>query len=308
MIRLLSRSLIALALLLPIAGTAQTMPRTGAPIASPTPAAAPRTILFVGNSFTFGAHSPVERFRPQTVTDLNGDGFGGVPALFKAFTAAMGEDWRVSLETVPGAGLDLHWTEKRALIDRPWDVVVLQGYSTLDRERPGNPDTHIRYARMLGEMMKAANPRVRVELVSTWTRADQVWKPEGHWFDKPVGRMAEDLQRASIKAMRGSRAIDGVVSVGLAWNRAFETGLADPNPYDGLEAGRIDLWTWDQYHASAAGYYLEALMVFGKVTGIDPRRLTREETAGRDLGLSPDHIAALQAIAQETLARDGRMR
>jgi len=123
-----------------------------------------------------------------------------------------------------------------------------------------------------------------------------------------VGRMAEDLQRASIKAMRGSRAIDGVVSVGLAWNRAFETGLADPNPYDGLEAGRIDLWTWDQYHASAAGYYLEALMVFGKVTGIDPRRLTREETAGRDLGLSPDHIAALQAIAQETLARDGRMR
>jgi len=250
----------------------------------------------------------VERFRPQTVTDLNGDGFGGVPALFKAFTAAMGEDWRVSLETVPGAGLDLHWTEKRALIDRPWDVVVLQGYSTLDRERPGNPDTHIRYARMLGEMMKAANPRVRVELVATWTRADQVWKPEGHWFDKSVGRMAEDLQRASIKAMRGSRAIDGVVPVGLAWNRAFETGLADPNPYDGLEAGRIDLWTWDQYHASAAGYYLEALMVFGTVTGIDPRRLTREETAGRDLGLSPDHIAALQAIAQETLARDGRMR
>lgn len=308
MIRPLSRSLIALILMLPVPVTGQSATGVVAPVTAPTPVAAARTILFVGNSFTFGALSPVERFRPHTVTDLNGTGFGGVPALFKAFTAAVGQDWRVSMETVGGAGLDLHWNEKRALIDRPWDVVVLQGFSTLDRERPGDPDTHIRHARLLGAMMKTANSRARVELVATWTRADQVWKPEGHWYDKPVGRMAEDLQRASIKAMRGSRAIDGVVPVGLAWNRAFKTGLADPNPYDGIEPGRIDLWTTDQYHASAAGYYLEALVVFGKITGIDPRRLTREETAGRDLGLTPDQIAALQDVAQETLKRDGRAR
>ena len=43
------------------------------------------TILFVGNSFTAGAGSVVERFRPGTVTDLNGDGTGGIPALFKSF-------------------------------------------------------------------------------------------------------------------------------------------------------------------------------------------------------------------------------
>jgi hypothetical protein len=302
MLRSLSLLVAAFALLAgpPAAGQA---PQRNMP-----PVAAPRTILFVGNSFTFGALSPVERFRPHTVTDLNGDGIGGVPALFKAFTLAVGQDWRVSLETVPGAGFDLHWTQKRALIDRPWDVVVLQGYSTLDRERPGDPALHVRYARMLGQMAKAANPRARVELVATWSRADQVWKPEGHWYGKPVARMAEDLQRASIQALRGGRAIDGVVPVGLAWNRGFTSGLADPNPYDGLDYGRIDLWSWDQYHASAAGYYLEALMVFGKVTGIDPRTLTREESAGRDLGLAPETIAALQGIAQETLAREGHAR
>lgn len=308
MARPLSRFLALFLAAIASPAAAQTSPRPAAPLPEPQAVAAPRTILFVGNSFTFGALSPVERFRPHTVTDLNGEGMGGVPALFKAFATAAGQQWHVALEAVPGAGFDLHWTQKRTLIDRPWDVVVLQGYSTLDRERPGDPTTHIRYARLLAEMAKAANPRARVELVATWSRADQVWKPEGHWYGKPIGKMAEDLQRASIQALRGGRAIDGVVPVGLAWNRAFSTGLADPNPYDGVDYGRIDLWSWDQYHASAAGYYLEALMVFGKVTGVDPRTLTREESAGRDLGLAPETIAALQGIAQETLAREGRAR
>ncbi|MGJ3626119.1 DUF4886 domain-containing protein [Sphingomonas sp. MMS24-JH45] len=204
------------------------------------------------------------------MTDLNGGGVGGMPALFKAFTTAAGLDWRVSLETVGGAGLDLHWTQKRYLIERPWDVVVLQGYSTLDRERPGDPAIHIRYARLLGEAMKRANPKARVELTATWTRADQTWTPEGHWYGQPATRMAEDLQRASLQAARGTKAIDGVIPVGLAWNRAFASGLADDNPYDGVTYGRIDLWSWDQYHASAAGYYLEALVVLREGDGHRP--------------------------------------
>ena len=39
------------------------------------------SILFVGNSFTFGAGSPVRKYHPDQVTDLNGEGIGGVPAL-----------------------------------------------------------------------------------------------------------------------------------------------------------------------------------------------------------------------------------
>ena len=267
-----------------------------------------RTILFVGNSFTYGALTPVERFRAETVTDLNGTGVGGVPALFKAFTMAAGLDYRVSLETVGGAGLDLHWNEKRALLDRAWDVVVLQGYSTLDPDKPGDGAKNARYAALLADMAQRANPAVRVELVATWARADQVWQPEGHWYGKPVARMAEDLQRATVRARRGSRHVDGVIPVGLAWNRAFATGLADPDPYDGIDAGRIGLWAYDQYHASTAGYYLSALVIFGKVTGRDPRTLTREERAGRELGLTPEQIAALQAVAQETLVREGKAR
>ena len=61
--------------------------------------------------------------------------------------------------------------------------------------------------------------------------------------------------------------------VGLAWNRAFAAGVADPNPYDGITPGQINLWAYDSYHASEFGYYLEALLVFGKVTGHDPLSL-----------------------------------
>jgi len=64
----------------------------GAVLALAAGAARAETILFVGNSFTFGALSPVRPYKAQTVTDLNGEGIGGVPALFKAFAVESGLD------------------------------------------------------------------------------------------------------------------------------------------------------------------------------------------------------------------------
>ena len=109
-----------------------------------------RTILFVGNSFTFGdaAGGPdlVRPFGAATVTDLNGTGVGGVPALFKRFTVEAGLAYDVSLETRPGAGLDYHVDTRLAAINRPWDVVVLQSYITLDAARPGDPTKLLAYS------------------------------------------------------------------------------------------------------------------------------------------------------------------
>jgi hypothetical protein len=90
--------------------------------------------------------------------------------------------------------------------------------------------------------------------------------------------------------------------VGEAWNRAFATGVADPNPYDGVAFGQLDLWSWDQYHASTAGYYLEALVIFAAVTRQDPMLLGANEKAGADLGLSAAQIHALQQVAHDELA------
>lgn len=265
-----------------------------------SPAAA-RTILFVGNSFTFGAGSPVMHYHPERVRDLNAEGIGGVPALFKTFADEAGLDWDVSLETAPGMDLAFHLANKRAQIAAPWDAVILQGYSTLDRERSGDPTRHVAAAKSLSELFFKANRQVRVRLVSTWSRADQTYLPSGHWHGQPINRMAEDIAAANQIALKSAPHITGTIEVGAAWNRAMREGLADPNPYDGIEFGKISLWTWDQYHASAEGYYLEALMVFGVVTGLDPRTLGNDERAARDLGLEPRVTHGLQAIAAREL-------
>ena len=80
---------------------------------------------------------------------------------------------------------------------------------------------------------------------------------------------------------------------------------ADANPYDGIDPGKIDLWADDHYHASTAGYYLEALTVFARVTARDPRTLGSEESAARELGLAPTLAARLQRVAYQ-VALTGR--
>ena len=79
-----------------------------------------------------------------TPPDALGRTVGGVPAIFKEFTKEAGLDYDVSLETVGGKGFDYHYAEKRAVLDKPWDVVVGHGYSTLDEAHPGNPAQALR--------------------------------------------------------------------------------------------------------------------------------------------------------------------
>jgi hypothetical protein len=103
------------------------------------------SILFIGNSFTFAYGSPVRYYRAESVTDLNNAGQGGVPALFKSFTAQSGLPYDVFLETEPGVGIDWHLEHKLEVIgQRPWDAVVMHefqgGYSyhgNLAAGRPG---------------------------------------------------------------------------------------------------------------------------------------------------------------------------
>ena len=64
-------------------------------------------------------------------------------------------------------------------------------------------------------------------------------------------------------------------SVVLGHAYAIAEGIASPNPYQSVGADQINLWAADGYHASVYGYYLEALVIFGSVTGHDPRSLGR---------------------------------
>ena len=118
--------------------------------------------------------------------------------------------------------------------------------------------------------------------------------------------MALDVRAGYDRAARAPGVV-AVNGVGEAWNRAMAMGLADPNPYDGIDADKIDLWTYDHYHASDFGYYLEALVVFGNLTGLDPRSLGENECSGYELGMSRDQIKMLQQAAYDQLASEGRV-
>ena len=266
--------------------------------------AAPR-ILFIGNSFTFAAGSPVMNYRADTVTDLNDEGIGGVPALFKSFTDQAGLAYDVFLETHPGSGIDWHLKHKQGVLGRrPWDVVVMHGFSTLDPNKPGDPALLVATARDMAAFMRRLNASVELRLMATFPRADQVYTPGGAWYGKSLGAMARDVRTGYDQAAKGARA-QSVVPVGEAWVRAIDAGVADSNPYDGIDAGKVNLWTYDHYHGSAHGYYLNALVLFGSITGRDPRSLGKGECSANELGFSEEQAVALQQVAHDQLKAAG---
>lgn len=245
-------------------------------------------------------------FRPNTVTDLRGTNIGGVPALFKAFTQQVGLNYDVFLETQPGSGLDYHYNNQLALINRPWDNVVMHGQSNLNFGAPGNPALLSQYTGLLGNVFRAQNANVDVSLTATWSRADLTYAPacnaSSPWCGAPITQMGIDVYAGYLVAAANNPTIVSRVNpVGLAWNAAINEAVADPNPYDGITPGQINLWASDRYHASNYGYYLHALVVFGMETGLDPRLLGGRESAAVQLGFTASEAFALQSLAHDTI-------
>jgi hypothetical protein len=264
------------------------------------------SILFIGNSFTYGERTAVQFYHPEYVVDLNQEGKGGVPALFKSFTQEAGLHYDVAMETHPGVGLDWHLANKSSLIaQRPYDVVVMHGYSTLDAAKPGDPATLVKTVKETASLLKSVNPKVDVRIMATWSRPDQTYPENRPWHGKTIDAMAKDVRAGYDQAAAATKDVKGIIPVGEAFNRAVQVGIGDANPYDGIDAGKVNLWTYDNYHASAYGYYLEALVIFGSVTGRDPRSLGESECSAFELGLSPEQAKALQQVAFDQLAAGG---
>ena len=262
-------------------------------------------VLFIGNSFTYAHGSAVRFYRSETVTDLNGGGAGGVPALVKSFTDQAGIEYDVFLETRGGAGLDFHLDYKLGVIGkRGWDKVVMHGFSTLDRQKPRDPAKLIATAARMATFLRERNPKVELYLMATFPRADQAYPREGAWHGEPIEAMARDVRAAYDRAAEAA-SVKAVIPVGEAWIRAMQAGVADSNPYDGIEPGKLNLWAADAYHASAHGAYLQALVIFGALTGRDPRSLGDNECSAYELGFERTEVKALQQVAFDQLSGAG---
>ena len=290
----------------------RTLLAAGALLALALAPANARTVLFLGSSFTYGAHSAAQHYHPELVKDLNGpdkygETYAGVPAIFKQFTLEAGlADYDVSSELVGGKGLEYWFTVPATLarINKPWDVVVMHGFSTLDQAHPGDRTLLLSSSKRIADFFLKANPNAKLYLFATWGRADQVYPDTAPpvWKGKTPQQMGADVEAAYEQAVKEEPRYAGIVPVGLAFNRAIDTGVADANPYDGLDANKVDLWAYDHYHASSYGYYLEALMDFGRITGHDPLELKGKDRVAEALGISPAQSAALMQVAHDTLA------
>lgn len=160
-----------------------------------------------------------------------------------------------------------------------------------------------------------ANPGAKVYLTATWARPDMVFArlsttadpttPDGQPIPDPakvqallyypkLSDMTADLHAAFYGLASDNPDYAGVIAAGDAFQRALDmgqakaTGFYDSNGvYGPNQSGDLmSLW-WDDYlHASKYGSYLDALMQFGRITGLDPRSLGMNEIAARDLGIA----------------------
>lgn len=163
---------------------------------------------------------------------------------------------------------------------------------------PGNPALISQYTGILGAMFQAQNPNVDISLTATWSRADLTYQTASPWLGAPITQMGLDVYAGyQFVAANNPTVVSRVNPVGLSWNAALDAGVADPNPYDGITPGQLNLWASDSYHASNYGYYLHALVVFGMETGLDPRSLGAQENAATELGFTASETFALQSLA-----------
>jgi hypothetical protein len=270
----------------------------------------PIEILFVGNSFTHGHSAPAQYYNRDKVTDVNGTGFGGVAGLFKQLTLQAGLNYNVTLEVEGGRTLRWHCENKAAIIGRPvWDVVVLQELSTtpLPANRGGNPSQYAQSVAKLQSLIRANNPAASIYLYETWASPASVIK-QGYTNSGGLQAMQNDLQAATYDVYH-NLGVTGVARVGDAFLKAVDQGLADPDPSNGVEPGKINFWGEDARHAGAYGSYLSAVVIFAKITGVDPRSLdVGEGSAAQGLGLDVSIARELNRIAFEmtTLAEPAR--
>ncbi|MGI4867119.1 MAG: T9SS type A sorting domain-containing protein [Janthinobacterium lividum] len=279
----------------------------GAPLAK-----AQTRVLFVGNSFTHGKFDPVRLYNAAGVTDENygqtgaraenySGPWGGIPGIFKKFADQAGLLYEVHIESISGQPLEYHYNNALAVSKQAsWNQVVLQDQSTypLPSNRTGNRTSFYTYATKLEQAIHGQNAQTQVYLYETWARADMTYPSGQPYSGLPIDTMFQDLHNGYYAEYRTNGKFAAVAPAGDAWLRAIQQGTATRNPYS-PEAGKINLWGSDYYHPGNWGSYLNALVLFCTLTGVDPRTLGSGEQAAAALGISAADATALQQVAYQ---------
>jgi len=178
-----------------------------------------------------------------------------------------------------------------------------------------------------------ASAATKVYLTDTWARPDMVFahkittpdlttadgRPivdtssaggEATLYYASLAAMSADLHASFAAKAASNPGFAGVIPVGDAFQLAVDQGLVKTGGFydaNGVYVPEqpgdpMNLWWYDYLHASKYGSYLDALVQFGTITGLDPLSLGAGEQAARDLGISAADALTLQRIASQELA------
>ena len=223
----------------------------GTPDMGPPPPPVPEDIFFIGNSFTLGG--PI----PNLVHDL-------------AVSAGFPEP-NVGYRAVGGQSLEWHRADTSAegapgRVAEGWDVLVLQEYSTGPTDAIGDPMQFKEDATWFHDLAREVRPDCRVILYESWARRSSHSFYPGT-FDDPGDMQAQlrfhyfDAAESFIPAMAMTTPNVTVAPAGDAWERQLAGG----------EPPRLH--ASDDYHAGAAGQYLNALVIYSTIYGTSARGL-----------------------------------
>ena len=201
----------------------------------------------------------------------------GLPAMVEAI-ARLGGDTSIATAVVafPNFALEDHWNDGsalQALARNRWEFVVMQqGPSSLPENQASLATWAGRFAPLIREA--GAEPVLYM-----------VWPGAARPGDFP-GVLAG--YRSAAAAVRGKFA-----PAGDAWLAAWDLDPATP------------LYGGDGFHPSVSGTYLAALVILGRITGIDPRTLPAAiPFNGGTLPMPEPAVQLLQRAAQTALTRN----
>ncbi|MEN8145242.1 MAG: SGNH/GDSL hydrolase family protein [Gemmatimonadota bacterium] len=195
-----------------------------------------------------------------------------LPGIVEHLLAEYGELGSVYTETVafPNFGLEDHWSEGTArsrIAAGGWDVVVVQQGPSATEGRP----SLIEFSRRLGAEIERARGQLAVYMV--WPSAARAFDFDGV---SRSHRIAAD------------RAGGLLLPAGDAWRQAW---VQDPD---------LILYGPDDFHPSPMGTYLAALVIYQRLSGLDPRQLPPGLlTPGGTIPLSETRSRLLQEAAAE---------
>lgn len=306
------------------------------------------SVLFVGDSFTHGRYTPVRAFNamtpgepweaPQVIdenfgqkgarAELEPGPWGGIPGIFSELALQKRLTYKVHIELISATSLQKNYdVASDVIVQAGWQAVVLQELSTkplprsLTMSHLSDPPAFWASVQTIEQAVHAVAPAASIYLYETWPRADLAQHLAGDTtqpdfqekYLKALGELGDaNLASYQCAAQRDGK-VAGVAPVGESWRRAWDDGVANPDPFQ--SSSLPDLWYGinavndppitkpDRLHPSVYGAYLSGLVLFVQMTGADVRTLGAKERAAARLGI-PGAVAvqlqhdAWQAVKQ----------